>query len=139
MAKNGKLTARQQRAIAALLSARDTRAAATAAKVGYRTLCRWLSEDPAFLEALRSAETEAISTAARLLAGEYGAAVETLAAIHRDSSQPAAVRVSAARALIEQLIKLREHAVLEERVEKLEKIQIVEVHIPDDGKLEQAA
>ena len=66
----GKLTPRQRRAIAALLSERDIKAAAEAAKVGYRTLLRWL-DDPDFRAALVQAERDLVDgTTRRLVAGQ---------------------------------------------------------------------
>ena len=55
MADNGSLSARQQRAIAALLECRSVAEAAASAKVGERTLYRWIAEDQAFKNALSQA------------------------------------------------------------------------------------
>ncbi len=56
MAENGKFPARKARAIAALLKEKDVSAAAKAAKVGERTLHRWLTDDADFRRELKAAE-----------------------------------------------------------------------------------
>jgi len=57
MAENGVISAKQRRAIVALLSERTVRAAAQKAGIGERTLTRWRA-NPDFDRELRRAERE---------------------------------------------------------------------------------
>jgi len=120
MAKNGSLTPRQAKAIPALLSENTIEEAAAVAKVGERTLYRWLSEDDYFRDELSGAQDRALDGAISRLSGEARAAAATLAEIHRDKKVPAAVRVQAARAVLTEAMKLREQKELAERITKLE-------------------
>ncbi len=118
MAQNG-LSPRQRRAIRALLVEKNIKAAAKVAKVGHRTLTRWLTQ-PDFLLELRQAEAGALDEASRLLVREAGPAVEALATIRDNALNSAASRVSAARAILDNTIRLRELAAVEERLRALE-------------------
>ena len=120
MTKNGKLTPRQRRAIPALLTEESIEAAATRAKLSRRTLDRWLKEDLQFQMELHQAQDRAIDEAISRLAGEARAAASTLAEIHRDTKVAAAVRVQAARAVLSEIMKLREQRELADRIERLE-------------------
>jgi hypothetical protein len=93
------LTARQQRAILALLACKSVADAAVQAKVSPRQLFTWLKE-PAFEKAYRAAMWEAFGqTLARLTAGAT-AAVDTLAELCT-GAKAEAVRVRAAKAILE--------------------------------------
>lgn len=124
MATNGnddkKITAQQQRAIAALLSTRNVATAAKQAKVGERTLHRWISEDAAFKVALSAAEGELIGTATRRLLQYQEAAIVVIATIMADTSNSAGVRLRAAGIVIDTMLKLRELRNVEERLTALE-------------------
>jgi hypothetical protein len=113
------LTPQQTRALAALLAARDIQSAAADAGVGLRTLKRWLTE-PAFQAALRQAEKDAIGLAVRRLAGVADTAVRVVLSIMADKTVSASVRLRAALGVLEQLVKLRELAELEDRIEAVE-------------------
>ncbi len=71
------MTPRKRRAIAALLSERDIKAAALAAKVGYRTLLRWL-DDPSYRGALVNAERDLLDSATRRLVNGQNDALDVL-------------------------------------------------------------
>lgn len=118
MARN--LSARQQRAIAALLTARNQSHAAELAGVPLRSLVRWLGT-PNFREALVLAESEAISEATRRLTGLAGKAIENLEAMLGNPGLPAAQSVQVTRVVLDSLLKLRELSSLEERLSRLEK------------------
>ena len=120
MAKNGSLTPRQKRAIKALLAEDTIAEAAKSAAVSQRSLYRWLQEDELFQEQLHKAQDRAIDGAISRLSGEARAAAATLAEIHRDREVAAAVRVQAARAVLSEIMKLREQRELAERLERLE-------------------
>ena len=113
------LTPKQTRAITALLSAKDVQSAAKEAGVGERTLHAWLT-DPAFKDALKAAEATAIEDAVRRLAGAAQYAVIVVQMIMADKANTASVRLRAASVLLEQTMKLRQFADLEQRLSDLE-------------------
>lgn len=120
MAENGTLTPAQRRAIAALLTERDVRSAAAAAKIAERTLWRWL-DAPIFREALKAAEGDAVNAASRQLAGLAGTALDAVRTILENQETSASLRLRAAQIVLDNLLKLRELATLEERVSELER------------------
>ena len=123
MADNSILTpalkAPQLRALAALLTERDIRAAAKAAKVPERTLRTWLTL-PAFKEALSEAMSQVMDAAIYELAGLASLAVETLRTLMTDEQVAAGVRVQAASIALARLPDLRYTKDLEERMATLE-------------------
>lgn len=123
MANNGNeneaLTWRQRRAIASLLTEKDIKAAARAAQVGHRTLCRWLTEST-FRQALSTAEGDAIDGATRRLVGLADSAVDTLGDLLDSKDASETVRLRAAQSIIDNLLKLRELRNLEQRIAALE-------------------
>lgn len=121
MATNGRdLTIRQRRAISALLSTRTVNAAAKRAKVGERTLHRWIAEDEAFVLALREAEAGVVDDATRQLLTLQGAAISVFARLMEGSDVSPAVRLRAAQTVLEYALRLRESRDFEERLERLE-------------------
>jgi len=114
------LTAKQRRAVAALLTAGDVSAAARETGVSRETLHRWLRQ-PDFLEAVRVAEADALDNLSRSLVQLGRSAVETLEAAMGDPAAPWATRVRAADAALGRLLQLRELATLEARVTELER------------------
>jgi len=122
MAENGNLSARQQRAIAALLTSKSVAEAAASAKVGERTLYRWLAEDRAFRAALLAAEGDLLATTTRRLLGLQGQALEALEyLLTRGESE--GVRLRAAQVALELSLKLRELTCIEQRLQALEQAQ----------------
>jgi hypothetical protein len=122
MATNGNdkpvLTPRQKRAITALLTESDAKAAAVSAKVGYRTLCRWLTFEY-FRQALTAAEGAALdATTRRLLAGQ-SKALDALEGLIK-SSQSETVKRQAAVNWLDTLLKLLELRNIEQRVTAIE-------------------
>lgn len=120
MADNDKLTPAQTRAIAALLTERDTTAAAKAADVSYRTLCRWL-EAPLFKAELRAASKAAVDASILRLSELTGQAVGVLREIMLDREASAGTRVQAANIALARFLDLRELQELEERLQRIEK------------------
>lgn len=110
---------RQARAIAALLTAKDLQSAAKEAGVSEGTLHRWL-DDPSFKATLRKAEGEAIDDAVRRLSGTARYAVGVVISIMADKTSPASVRLRAAQTIVDQLVKLKGFADLEDRIAALE-------------------
>lgn len=121
MATKDTLTPKQLAAIAALLSPqyRSIEAVAVAVGIGERTLFRWL-DDPQFAAALERAQRETIGAAVRQLTALAGYGVTTIAKIMADTDAPAGVRLRAAIAVLDAMLKLREHADFEERLVRLE-------------------
>lgn len=127
MARNGtpyafssELSTPQRRAIVALLSKPSIEAAADESGVPRRTLHRWLAEDVAFTAALRAAQDRAIDAAVSRLAGGAGDAADVLVSIANDPTERGATRVSAARALLEGVLRMVELRDLASRVASLE-------------------
>lgn len=122
----GGLTGRQHKAVSALLSTGEVKAAAAEVGVSRETLYRWLRQ-PAFLEAVRAAEAEALDELSRLLVRLGRTAVATIAKAMGDPGTPPATRVRAADAALGRLLQLRELAQLEARVQALEQAAGVEI------------
>jgi len=124
MATNGKavrvLTPAQRRAIAALLLARDVAEAAKSAKVGERTLHRWLADDAAFVAALEDAQRQALDATLRRLTSLAVAATSVIAKVLADEGVSAATRLRAADMVLARLLQWREVMQLEERLAALE-------------------
>ncbi|HRQ72377.1 MAG TPA: hypothetical protein PLU35_05040 [Phycisphaerales bacterium] len=117
------VTARQEKAIAALINETTVARAARTSGIGLRTLHRWLVHDPAFRAAYRSARREAFGQAVALTQRYAPLAVTTLAQVLTDPAAPYASRVSAAAAILRfgrDGIELDE---LADRVEDLERAQ----------------
>ncbi|MBI3946706.1 MAG: hypothetical protein HY321_12355 [Armatimonadetes bacterium] len=95
-----KLTAKQRKAILALLSEPGIDKAAALADVAPNTLWRWRRE-PAFREALAEARRETFASATTALAAAAAKAVVVLVEIATNPGAREAARVSAARAILE--------------------------------------
>ena len=119
MSDNG-LTARQRKAIPAMLTETTIKEAAKAAGIGERTLYRWLQEDLAFQQALRAAQDQVVSGAIARMSSGVGDAVDTLLTIINDADERGSTRVNAARILLSEYRALREGHELAERVSNLE-------------------
>src|SRR5436309_12844184 len=91
LAENGRLTARQEKALLALLTEPSVREAAKASRVGERTLYAWLKE-PVFAETYRQARREAVSRALGRLQQVASDAVDTLQSVTTDDEVPAPAR-----------------------------------------------
>jgi len=94
-----RLTARQEKAIVALINETTVAAASRASGIGQRTLHRWMSE-PKFLAAYRAARREAFSQAIALTQRYAPLAVTALAKMLSDATAPHSAKVSAATALL---------------------------------------
>lgn len=84
-----------------------------------RQVRRYLAE-PDVRQQIRELEAERLRTVARKAAAMGGSAVAVLATIANDTGQPAPARVSAARALLDTMVRVGELAALEERIAALE-------------------
>ena len=81
---------------------------------------RRIAAEPAIRAQIREFESERMRAVARRAAALGGSAVTVLATIANDKGQPAAARVSAARALLDTMIRVGELADLQERIAALE-------------------
>jgi hypothetical protein len=88
-------------------------------RLSIRQVRRYLAE-PAVRSQIRELEDERLRAVARKAAALGGSAVMVLASIANDTKQPAAARVSAARALLDAMLKVGELADLSERLTALE-------------------
>lgn len=114
-----KLGRKQEEAIAALLSQRNTEEAARSIGVASRTLYRWMQE-PAFSAAFRDSRRASFSPAIARIQTMTTAAVSTLGKVLVDPNAPAASRVRAATSILEQAAKAIEFEDLEARLATLE-------------------
>ena len=115
------LTARQVKAVAALLDPgnRSNEAAAAAAGVGKRTLQEWLSDDADFKTALTEAQAAMIGAATMRLTALTGMAVDALAD-NLDKYTPDKQKLPAAVAVLDRVLKFKELNDLEQRLAALE-------------------
>jgi hypothetical protein len=112
------LTARQQRAIEALLVERNITNAAKAAKVSRRTLHAWLT-DAQFCSELHRSANDVMESSVRRLKALSASAVDALEDSMQASVKPA-VRVRAADVTLAKLMHLSEFTELEQRLAALE-------------------
>ncbi len=128
-ASDGKLTPRQEAAIAALLSHGTVKAAAQAVGVSEVTFWRWMQLTE-FQALYRAARTSAVDSAIGLMQKACTGAVGTLVKVMAAENAPASARVSAARVVIEQSLRAVELMDLQERIERLEQ----QLESQDKGK-----
>jgi hypothetical protein len=102
----------------ALACGASVEAAAKQCGLAERTVYRRL-EDPGFRARLQDVRSDMVRRAAGMLTAAASQAVGTLLALQKDSAPPA-VRLGAARAVLEIGIKVREMAELEARMAELE-------------------
>jgi len=114
-----KLTQKQDKLFAALLTEETIMMAAEKAGVAEVTVYRWLKLDE-FQTAYRQAKTETVRQAIAQLQKNSGVAVRVLREIAQDTDAPASSRVSAARTILETSVKAVELDDLAARVETLE-------------------
>jgi hypothetical protein len=113
------ITTKQQKAIAALLTARTTGAAAVSAGVSERTLYKWLA-DTSFRAALRTAESELVDSAVRRLAKGQEAALDTLETLIQKAKHES-TRHAAAVSWLNLFLRFNEVKNIDERLTELEK------------------
>lgn len=120
------MTNRQQKALAALIRSPTVEVAAQEAGVGYSTLRRWIKEDANFRQAYQEELAGLISEAAGQARQSLAPALSALREITENPSSPGAVRVSAAKAILDAAMRLAEATDVLERVEALEKSSLIE-------------
>jgi len=119
---SARLTPRQRRFCAALLTAPSIEAAAEAAGIARRTAFNYLKLAHVKAEVRRLSD-DTMKQAARRAVAAMGAALATLEEIHADAEAPAGARVSAARAILENAARLSGDIDVIERLEALEAAQ----------------
>ena len=119
--ETGELSARQKRFVSVLATgeAKTVLAAAELAGVARVTGYRYWN-NPTIKAAIQSAQSDLLSTVSHYAVSAMTEAIDTLREIHNDKGNPPAVRVSAARALLEAGPRLHELVNLVERVGALE-------------------
>jgi uncharacterized protein YcaQ len=120
-AVNDILSPDQEQAIIALLNEPTVNRAAAVAKVGERTLYRWLTE-PMFAKAYREARREAFRHAIALTQKYTPAAVQTLMKVMADPAAAHSAKVSAAAVLLKFSRESIELDDLAARIEALEHV-----------------
>jgi hypothetical protein len=113
------LAANQQKFLTALIAAPSLGVAAGRVGLSERTASRYLA-DPDFQDAYRAAQREALAVAMGKLSSLTGAAVATLQALLTDDTVPPAVRLAAAKAILDTAVKWVDTADLQERLAALE-------------------
>jgi transposase len=116
MTQNVTISPRKRRAIEALITAKDTSAAAEAAGVSRRTLYRWMDE-PAFKAGLNSAEAELEASARRELLSRQKKAIEIIEAVMLSNRPVEALR--AAQTILDYSLRYKDLDV-ERRLAELE-------------------
>lgn len=119
-----KITAKQQKALEALLDGRNREDAALAAGVTARTLYRWLNEPEfaAFQAEVSTHQTRAISLASIRLTGGIASCADYLLSVIEDEDAPPSVRVRAALGWLDKQIKFVEVNEILLRLEALEAV-----------------
>jgi hypothetical protein len=113
------LSAKQQRALVALLANSTIAEAAVACATNEATVYRYLQND-AFKSHLRRARSEVVAHAIGQLQRDCEVATRTLRAVCEDTEAPASARVSAAKAILDGAIKGVELQDIAARLEALE-------------------
>ena len=116
-----KFTAKQERALVALLDCGETKRAAEVAGVAEVTLWRWLQTED-FRTRYRAARRDLVETAIAQLQSDCTVAARVLREVAEDKTAPASSRVAAAKAIIETSVEGVELMELQERIERLEEL-----------------
>ena len=120
MSKNeSDLSVKQAAAIEALLTCPTREQAAKQASIGRATLTRWLA-DKAFQRAYQQAKSETIDSILTALQSAAIKAVNTLNDVMDDNDAKPSERVSAAKAVLDNLLRSREQLDTGQRLRALE-------------------
>lgn len=113
------MTAKQSKALSALLTHNTRREAAAAAGISERTIRAYLS-DPDFLKEYRAAFAALVEDAAQQGKQIISPALNVLKEVMEDVEESAAARVSAAKAAIDYALRLNEAVDVQQRLDELE-------------------
>ena len=119
--KNGGLSARQKRAVSALLSTPSIRAAAEAARCSEASLWRWLRLE-AFQQELDAAAAALIEGTVAGQVADFQDNQRTMREIRDDEDNAPGVRLRAAISLDTSLLRWRELRDVERRLARLEEV-----------------
>ena len=121
MAENGKVTARQEKAIIELLNSTNKSISGVAKKlqIGERTIHSWLKQ-PGFRKALGESRNRLREDAIERLKESVITAVESLNDLL--ASEKEIIKLKASQLIIDYTLRLRETEDFDERLKKLEKI-----------------
>lgn len=117
---SGHLTTPQRKALQALADGATKDQAATLAGRTERTINRWIADDSAFNNALKASTDASVMNASRRLAALLDEAIDTLADILRRDDVADHIQLRSVDVAISNLVKLREHGDLADRVTALE-------------------
>lgn len=117
------MTSRQQKALAALIRAPTTRAAAAEAKIGYSTLRKWMTTDDDFRKAYQEELSQLVEEAWRSVRAGMSDAAEVLRRISKDPAAPYSARVAASKAILDTGQRIVETEDVISRLEALEDAQ----------------
>jgi len=120
MTEKATISPRQARTLTLLAQGLPVAEVCRQSMVNRSTLYRWL-EQPHFKAAVDAATAAAIDDLTRRLTALGAQAADTLASTMADPQAPASTKVQAARAVLENLLRLRELVNLETRIAALEK------------------
>lgn len=118
---NESLTGNQRRAVAMLAAGRKVADAASAAGVSENTIMRW-QRLPEFRQAVNELQADMIGAAVGRLTELQEYAVATIAQVMADKGNPPSVRLRAAVAVLDCLLRMRDSVTLEQRIQKLEQM-----------------
>lgn len=113
------LRTNQRKALEVITAGGTVAQAAASAGVTETTIYNWKSEN-VFKQALQDANNRILADTVTALTVASVRAVEILIMVAEDADSPAGTRVSAARAILDSTIKVRELYDLEERITALE-------------------
>jgi hypothetical protein len=114
-----KITANQNKAIAALVEGKTREQAAIIAGVNERTIYKW-QNDAAFIEALRAAETQALANAQAALIARINENIAILDEIKNNKRSSDNARIRAIQLELDTMLQWRNAAMLEERINEIE-------------------
>ena len=121
MPANDGFSSKQRLALRLLLESKTLKEVACGARVSDKTLYRWLRQ-PAFRDALRRLQDEATGQVMRRLLDLAGVACGTLEAVMGDALASSSARVSAARSVLEAVLRFAELSALAERIARIEEL-----------------
>jgi hypothetical protein len=119
MSQGKKSAAIREMVALAIASGRTVKDAAITNGVSIRAVADWLRFDPRFVEQIDQLRSGMISSAAGRIANDMTSAAKTLRKLLNDPDSR--VQLGAARAVLENGVRLRENTILEARIAELEK------------------
>lgn len=115
------ISTKQRKAIEALAAGHTNEHSAAIAGVTERTVYRWRSEDESFKYELQHAIDSKLHDGMRSLSAALSDAIDVLHKIATDDKAPPQVRVSAAKTIVDSVLKVRDQYEIEKRLQQLER------------------